>query len=210
MTASRDGTKRHERRKLVLQMQVSVDGFVGRNGDGVEWQLWNWGDVCPWDEDLQARFNAFFETVDSVLLSRPMAAGYTAHWADIATRLGSSPTFRFASLIGSARKIAFSRDPSSPRPATTVELADRPLAEFIEGLKNEPGKTIVAFGGQDFAKSLVDAALIDEFQFYVNPAAIGAGRKIFRGKTSTTPLELIDATSYQCGIVVQRYWPRGR
>src|SRR5258706_4261002 len=158
MTAPRDGTKRHERRKLVLQMQVSVDGFVGRNGDGVEWQLWNWGDVCPWDEDLQARFNAFFETVDSVLLSRPMAAGYTAHWADIATRLCSSPTFRFASLNGSARKIAFSRDPSSPRPATTVELADRPLAEFIEGLKNEPGKTIVAFGGQDFAKSLVDAA----------------------------------------------------
>jgi dihydrofolate reductase len=210
MAAPRNGTVTHERRKLVLQMQVSVDGFVGRTGEGDEWQLWNWGDVCPWDENLQARFNTFFETIDCVLLSRPMAAGYSAHWADIATRLGNSATFKFASLIGSARKIAFSRDPSSPRPAPTVELADRPLAEFIEGLKNEPGKTIVAFGGEDFARSLVHAELVDEFQFYVNPAAIGTGRTIFHGMTSTMPLELIGATSYPCGIVLQRYCPRPR
>jgi hypothetical protein len=29
-----------ERRKLVLDMHVSVGGFVGRLGEGDAWQLW--------------------------------------------------------------------------------------------------------------------------------------------------------------------------
>ena len=29
-------------RKLILQMQMSVDGFVGAAG-GEHWQLWEWG-----------------------------------------------------------------------------------------------------------------------------------------------------------------------
>jgi dihydrofolate reductase len=196
-----------ERRKLVLQMQVSVDGFVGRCGEGDAWQLWDWSDACPWDADLRGRFNGFFETIDCILLSRAMAAGYVAHWADIALRLGDTPDFKFASRIGSARKIAFSRGAVSEPRAPGVELADRPLAEFVQVLKQEPGGTIVAFGGEDFARSLVDADLVDEYQFYVNPAAIGAGRTIFDWSRSVTPLELIEATPHRCGIIVQRYRP---
>ncbi|HEY0523092.1 MAG TPA: hypothetical protein VGD08_06875 [Stellaceae bacterium] len=88
-----------ERRKLVLQMQVSVDGFIGRRGEGDAWQFWDWSDACPWDADLRGRFNEFFETIDCILLSRPMAAGYVAHWADIALRLGDTPDFAFGSRI---------------------------------------------------------------------------------------------------------------
>jgi hypothetical protein len=38
----------------------------------------------------------------------------------------------------------------------------------------------------------------------VNPAVVGAGRSIFR---QARRLQLIDATAYDCGIVVQRYRP---
>lgn len=30
-------------KKLILQMQMSVDGFVGADEDR-RWQLWEWGD----------------------------------------------------------------------------------------------------------------------------------------------------------------------
>ena len=35
-------------KKLILQMQMSVDGFVGADDDH-HWQLWEWGDGCAWD-----------------------------------------------------------------------------------------------------------------------------------------------------------------
>ena len=39
-------------RKLILQMQMSVDGFVGSDEDR-RWQLWEWGDDSAWDEQLK-------------------------------------------------------------------------------------------------------------------------------------------------------------
>src|ERR1700748_3205641 len=70
-------------RKLILQMQVSVDGYVGQTGRDPSWQLWNWGDKCPWDEKLQAEFNQFFEAADTILLSSKIVkGGYIDHWAE--------------------------------------------------------------------------------------------------------------------------------
>jgi len=38
-------------KKLILQMQMSVDGFVGAD-EGHRWQLWEWGDDSAWDDEL--------------------------------------------------------------------------------------------------------------------------------------------------------------
>ena len=71
-------------RKLLLQMQISVDGFVGSDGH-YDWQLWGWGDRNRWDEELKRDFNAFFASIDTILLSRKMAEeGYLTHWGNAA------------------------------------------------------------------------------------------------------------------------------
>ena len=57
-------------RNLILQMQVSADGYVGRAEDGPGWQVWDWGPECPWDDPLKARFNALFRDIDTILLTR--------------------------------------------------------------------------------------------------------------------------------------------
>ncbi|HEY1929630.1 MAG TPA: hypothetical protein VGG92_19355 [Caulobacteraceae bacterium] len=31
-------------RKLIQRMQTSVDGYVGRAGEGPAWQVWDYGD----------------------------------------------------------------------------------------------------------------------------------------------------------------------
>jgi len=58
-------------RKLVLQMQISVDGRVASD-EGEPWQVWGWGNEWPWDESLKRDFNATLATVGCILLSRPM------------------------------------------------------------------------------------------------------------------------------------------
>jgi len=65
-------------RKLILQMQMSIDGYFA-SADGVAWQLWGWGPDWKWDMQLRADFNAILQSVDCIMLSRKMIEeGYLA------------------------------------------------------------------------------------------------------------------------------------
>lgn len=195
-------------RKLILQMQTSVDGFVGRSGDGPGWQVWDWGPECPWDARLKARFNAVFRAVDTILLSRKiLEGGYLDHWTQFARDYGDNPDFDFARRIVEARKVVFSNTLQNAK-WTRVELARRPLVEEIKILKAETGRDMIAFGGAGFASALIANDLVDEYQFYVNPVALGEGLSIFEARETDANLQLREAEDYGCGVVVVRYSPR--
>jgi len=86
-------------KKLILQMQMSVDGFVGANEDH-RWQLWEWGDDISWDEELKRDFNSVFAGIDTILLSRKMAEeGYLSHWGNAAKKYPADPFYAFAQRI---------------------------------------------------------------------------------------------------------------
>lgn len=197
-------------RKLILQMQTSVDGYVGRAGEGPDWQIWNWGPECPWDAPLKARFNAVFRDIDTILLSRKiLEGGYLDHWSRFARDCGDNPDFAFARRIVEARKVVFSNTLQETKWAGT-ELARRPLVEEINALKAEPGRDLIAFGGAGFASALVANDLVDEYQFYVNPVPLREGLSIFEERSVDSNLGLREAEGYACGIVVIRYNPPSR
>jgi uncharacterized protein YndB with AHSA1/START domain/dihydrofolate reductase len=196
--------------KVVLQMQLSADGYVGRPGGGPEWQVWDWGEKCSWDAALISKFNAFFDEVDCILLSRKLLeGGYLDHWTEFARRFSHRPEFAFAERIVQAHKVVFSHKLKETKWSGT-NLARRTLAEEVDDLKAQSGGTIVAFGGAGFGSSLIAADLIDEFQFYVNPIALGKGLSIFTQRGIDADLELLSGEPFKCGIVVCRYAPRGR
>ncbi|WGD49087.1 dihydrofolate reductase family protein [Bradyrhizobium sp. CB1650] len=195
---------------LILQMQLSVDGYVGRAGDGPGWQVWNWGPECPWDDPLKARFNTVFRNIDTILLSRKiLEGGYLDHWSQFARDYGDNPDFAFARRIVNARKVVFSRTLQKTKWAGT-ELARRPLVEEVDDLKAEAGHGLIAFGGAGFASALIANDMVDEYQFYVNPVALREGLSIFEERGIESNLELREAQGYACGIVVIRYGPRRR
>lgn len=200
-------------RKLVLQMQMSVDGYLGRKGQGPEWQVWDWGKNCKWDEKLILSFNRFFEEVDCILLGRNLIeGGYLEHWSEMAKLYPAQPEFAFAQRITDVRKIVISHSLTESRWPRT-EIAMLPLADEVRKLKAENGNTIVAFGGIGLAASLIESGVVDEFQFYVNPVALGDGLTIFKEDSLSTIFTLLGAQGYECGIVVNRYerhdWPKG-
>jgi hypothetical protein len=57
-------------RRLIVQMQISVDGIVASDPPDVDWTVWDWGPDCAWDAVLQRDFNAVYDSVDTILLSR--------------------------------------------------------------------------------------------------------------------------------------------
>jgi dihydrofolate reductase len=190
-------------RRLILQMQMSVDGFVAAADPTLKWTLWDWGPHCPWDEELKRHFNETLAKVDTILLSGPMANGYISHWTEMARQRAGDPDYAFTQRIVAAQKRVISQSLaalSHPR----ASIGRGSLLEEVTALKQRTGGDLIAFGGVSFAAGLLDANVVDELQFYVNPYAVAEGRSIF---SQARPLQCIDATAYPCGIVVQRYRP---
>ena len=196
-------------RKLILEMQMSVDGCVAASNAGLDWQLWGWGDRWNWDDALRQYFNAVFESVDTILLSRKIIEeGYLDHWGRAARKHLADPHYAFAQKVVDARKVVLTNKLKASRwPRTEIAAGRMGMADEVNALKRQPGADILCIGGVGFASSLVAEGLVDEFQFFINPAAVGGGRSVFHDQRNGHKLRLLGAMAYECGIVVARYAP---
>jgi len=183
-------------RKLKLQMQITVDGFVAGPQGQLDWMTWEM------DETLIAFINQLTDSSDTILLGRKMTEGFISYWESVKP---DSPEFEFARKMVEIPKIVFSKTVTSVA-GQNVTVENGPLAEAVAQLKNRDGKDLIVYGGASFVSSLIEKRLIDELNLFVNPIAIGAGLRIFGERT---PLKLTASTAYSCGIVVNRYEPAG-
>jgi dihydrofolate reductase len=191
-------------------MQMSVDGYVAAANADLDWQVWNWSDDWTWDNKLKNDFNAVFDSIDCIVLSRKMAEeGYLSHWGRAAQNFPANSHYAFAKKITDANKVVITNKLEASRWDRT-RIANGGLVEEVNALKRQPGLNIIAFGGVGFAFSLVAAGLVDEFQLFVNLTAVGDGSSIFKNPREGLKLKLIQSTSYDCGMVVNRYTPVGR
>jgi len=191
-------------RKLKLQVQISIDGFIATENGSSDWLVWNWGPVWNWDDELKKYFNDLTDSVDCVLLSRKMAEeGFIGHWAKVAQN-PNDPQFTFASNTTKSHKVVFSKTLEQSVWDNT-ELAKGDLTTDVNILKNQTGKDMIAYGGSAFLSSLIKAGLIDEFYLFVNPTAVGKGLPIFDQLDHSLKLTLVKAKSYDCGVAVLQY-----
>ena len=183
-------------RKVKLQMQVSIDGFVaGLNGE-MDWMVWNWDDaLLQYVTDLTA-------PVDCILLGRVLAEGFIPHWAAAATN--PENTEEFATRMHETPKVVFSKTLHHHEWDNT-RLATGDLAEEISKLKNQDGGDIIVYGGGSFVTDLIKEVLIDEYHFFINPSILGAGMPIFQGLEARRGMKLLHAKSFDSGIVVLCY-----
>jgi dihydrofolate reductase len=186
-------------RKLKLQVQMSVDGFIAGPNSEMDWLAFNW------DDELKEYVTELTESIDLIVLGRNLAQGFIPHWASVA----QNPEHE-EHLAG----IKFTETPKVVFTQTLVEsewdntvLATGDLVEEINQLKNQEGPDIIAYGGATFVSNLIKHGLIDEYHLFVNPAAIGSGMPIFQNLDSTQKLTLVKAVPFACGIVVLHYEP---
>lgn len=182
-------------RKLKLQVQISVDGYVaGPNGEE-DWV------VRASDEKLWQLINELTDSSDTLLLGRKMAEAFIPHFEEFES---DSPKITFAQKMINIPKIIFTRTLDKPFGKNT-SLAKGNLAEEIAKLKNQDGKDILVYGGAGFVSSLIAGGHVDEFFLFVNPVMINNGMRIFDLPDKRQKLSLISATPYECGITVLRY-----
>jgi dihydrofolate reductase len=182
-------------RKLKLQVQMSVDGFVAGPEGQLDWMTF------AMDEKLLAFINQLTDTSDTILLGRKMTEGFIKYWEQVTPK---SPEYEFAQKMVRTPKVVFSKT-TKKVDGQNVRVENGPVVDAVNRLKSQSGKDIVVYGGATFVSSLIESRLIDELNLFINPVAIAKGLRIF---SQRTPLTLVGSVAYSSGIVVNTYKPQ--
>lgn len=186
-------------RKLKLQIQITVDGFVAGSEGQLDWMQLDWMTPTS-DERLHAFINHLTDTSDTILLGRKMTEGFIKHWEQVITQ-PDSPEYSFAQKMVGTPKVVFSKTVDRVD-GQNVRVENAPIVEAVNHLKRQAGKDILVYGGATFVSSLIENRLIDELNLFVNPVAIGNGMRMFGGREI---LKLTGSTAYTDGVVVNTY-----
>jgi dihydrofolate reductase len=180
-------------RRLILQMGVSIDGYVAAL-DGSH----------PWGYESEDETTKRWK-LDSVygagahLMGRVTYEDMAAFWP--------TSTSEYARPMNEIPKVVFSKTlQHADWPETGIVRGD--LSEEIERLKREPSKDLIAHGGASFAQALSQLGLVDEYRLVIQPAALGTGMPLFKDLPAPLHLELVEARTDATGVAIHVYRPR--
>ncbi len=212
-------------RKLILKMQVSVDGFVGGPNGEVDWVFksldhgaTDWLVQTLWQAGVHVMGRrTFFDMMTYWPYSaEPYAPPmneipklvFSRHGLDAVRQAELARAFEDAARQRALLGIA----PVPANEAVAKAWAETPvltgdLATEITRLKQEPGKDLIAHGGASFAQSLVREGLVDEYELIVHPVALGRGLPLFSDLAQPMDLTLVRSRAFDTGAVAQTYRP---
>lgn len=192
--------------RLILETQISIDGYIADEHGGTDWMIWNWGPDWNWDKNLQAYHTNLNKSAANILISAQMACeGFMAHWQQVAQDPADA-RYDFASHIIRANKFVVShmltKEDKIPGGWINTNILNGNPEEKVVKLKNRNEGHIIVYGGATLVSSLIAADLIDDYHFIINPVALGNGLSIFK---QLKRLKLVAATAFQCGVIVSQY-----
>ena len=177
------------KRKIIVYIAASADGFIGRTDGSVDWldrprPKGNYG------------MGAFYKSIDTILWGRK-----TCDMALEFQKKGVSGT----AFDARVKNYVFTRSlPQSTAPAG-VEFVNEPIKAFATRLREKKGKDVWMMGGAGIIASFLDEGEIDEFLISVIPTFIGEGIPLIAPGRRTVPLKLISSTKFTDGVVKLHY-----
>ena len=170
-------------RTVTYGAACSLDGFIAATDGAVDW--------LHFSRDVHDIMAKFWATIDTMLMGRKT-------WDVAAAGGGSGRGF------SGVQTYVFSRTlKESPHP--DVRLVSGEAAGLVRDLKRKPGKGICVMGGGDLARSLFEAAVIDEVVVNIHPVLLGSGVPLFLDTGRRIHLELVESRRINGGCVLASY-----
>lgn len=179
-------SKNEKQRKVMLDLAVTLDGFIeGVNGE-VDW--------CIMDPDMG--FANFLNQVDTILYGRK---SYDLWGQYIPKPEDSDSEKEIWELVHSKEKYVFSRTQKGTDNGA-VFINDTILEE-VNKLKNKPGKDIWLYGGASLMTTFINLGLVDEFRLSIHPVILGEGKPLFIDIKQRLNLKLVNTRTFSSGVV---------
>lgn len=211
-------------RTVTYGAACSLDGFIADAACGLDW--------LHFSSDVQDVMAKYWPTVDTILMGRKtwdtsmggpecnepgveQAAGSeaggpvarndeTASAADVGKASPAGDTTCESGMPTDLRTYVFSRTLKQiEKPG--VHLVSGDAGEFVRELKRKPGRGICVMGGGDFARSLLEAGVVDEVGLNVHPVLLGSGIPLFLDAGRRIRLSLAESRTIAGGCVLSTY-----
>ncbi|HTL07336.1 MAG TPA: dihydrofolate reductase family protein [Chitinophagaceae bacterium] len=188
-------------RKLILSMNLSLDGCMASADQQLDWHL-----RC-WTSEMGDELCRQLATADTILLGRKTFSVMAAYWPmQNGVSHCRAEDFAYAQMMNSYQKIVFSRTLRIPAWHNALLYRDSP-ATVVQQLKQRPGKNMIVYGSCQLAETLVQAGLVDEYQLWIHPIVLGGGKKLFTQLPYTSALQLLGTRQFSTGVVTLYYAP---
>lgn len=161
------------KRKVILYIAQSLDGFIARKNGNLDW-------LYGVHSDGDAGFSAFYKTISTMVMGR----GTYEH---LMTMVDEFPHKDRECFV-------FSRNERESLDYLTYTSED--VSSFVSRLQDEEGSDIWLAGGGDLLADFLDADLIDEFIISYAPVMIGEGIPMYPRAVKETKLKLIEQKTY--------------
>jgi dihydrofolate reductase len=166
-------------RKVTYGGAISLDGFLAGPNEEIDW--------LRYSDDVAEIMKESFRGVDTMLMGRKTY--------EFAQRMGGGPPMKgVTTYVFSSSLKAVSGD---------AQLVSTDAVEFVRDLKAQEGGMVM--GGGELGTSLIDAGLVDEIGFSIQPVLLGGGTPAFRELSRRVDLELVDTRGIKPGCVLVRY-----
>ena len=185
-------------RKLKLQVQTTVDGFMGGPNGEMDWM------TMPWSDDVGSYVTGIMESVDTILLGRNLAEGFIPAWQ---SRPEGEPEASIDWMNNTPKVVISNTLTESPWENARIAPGGENLVDTITELKQQDGGDIIVYGGSTLVSSLTAHGLVDELHLIVNPTTIGAGLPLFSNPQSYDALRFVGAQPFDCGMIALHYAP---
>lgn len=176
------------KRKVILYISQSLDGFIADRKGNVDWIL---GNNENYDSDYG--YENFIKDVDTVILGANT-------YKQIKNEL-SPDKWVYENLQSYVLTNEIIED------TTNIKYVNMKIKELINRLQKEHGKNIWICGGANLVNQCVKEDLIDEYQITTVPIILGNGFRLFEANNKNIKLELKD-TKEENGLILGIYAKR--
>jgi dihydrofolate reductase len=182
-------------RKIILFNMMTLDGFFAGPDGALDWHVV--------DEEFLAFAIEQLDSVDTLLFGRITYQFMADYWPK-PDAIEHDPVI--AQKMNQTPKIVFSRTLEKAEWENS-RLVKEKVAEELLKLKEQPGKDMIIFGSANFAATLTQNNLIDEYRVMVNPVVLGSGKTLFPKVRSRLLLQLESSRIFRSGNVLLTYQP---
>ncbi len=173
----------NRKRKFIVYVAISADGFIARPDGSVEWldrprPKGNYG------------WRVFYRSIDTCVLGRKT--------------YDFSISFGMPEPCAGKKNYVFSRTLSKAA-SPKVSIVSEDVTVFAERLRSEKGKDIWLMGGAELIASFLDSGQVDKFIIHVIPRMIGEGIPLVAPRHRDLRLKLLATKRFPDGVVKLHY-----
>ncbi|MGQ4665440.1 dihydrofolate reductase family protein [Metabacillus halosaccharovorans] len=168
-------------REIVLFIAASLDGFIAKEDDDLQW-------LEDTEGEGDAGYQDMYQTVDTVIMGKKTYDYIVEHMKPFP--YPDKKCYVFSTTEKGSNEY--------------VEFVNEDVVEFTKKLKAQEGTKIWMVGGGGILNSFFKENLIDEYIITVTPHILGSGIPLFKEKIPQIDLNLIDIKQF--GQFAQLYY----